>query len=220
MGKPKKLDILFEDLIDIALSINKNTIANKSKPKEDKIPTDKFIRQFGISRKDFSETIKDTEIKYNPSTFLYDIPKVLSGNNKVTSVDVVTVDGNEQESNYKVTTENKQQSNNKLTTIDEPTQNLTVNLKNIPSELRKVMLLSAELEEVVHWYRKHKNDDMIIDIPEININHLDLEGELTVRSFKTYTKVLDKFTEYCKGKKETQKDLIALAIIEFMEKYK
>jgi hypothetical protein len=220
MGNPKKLDISFENLMDIALSINENTIANKSKSKNEKIPTDKFIRQFGISRKDFSETIKNTEIKYNPSTFLYDIPKVLSGNNKVTNDDIMLIGSNEQESNYKVTTENKQQSNNKLTKIDQPTKNLTTNLKNIPSELRKVMALSAELEEVVHWYRKHKNDDMIIEVPEININHSDLEGDLTVRSFKTYTKVLDKFADYCKGKKETQKDLIALAIVEFIEKYK
>lgn len=71
MSKPKKLDLPISELNKIALSINKNTIANRTKIKEEKITTDTFIKQFGIQRKDFSETIKDTNIKYNKSTFQY-----------------------------------------------------------------------------------------------------------------------------------------------------
>ena len=71
MSKAKKLELTVYMLIEIAKAINKNTIANRSR--DEKIPTDKFIRQFGINRKDFSETIKDTNIKYNRSTFFYDI---------------------------------------------------------------------------------------------------------------------------------------------------
>jgi len=41
-----------------------------------------------------------------------------------------------------------------------------------------------------------------------------------VRSFKTYARVLDKFAVFCKSKKEMQKDLIALALVEFMNTYK
>ena len=219
IGNPKKLAISLEKLISIALSINKNTLANKSKTKEEKIPTDKFIKRFEINRKDFSFTIKDTEIKYNKSTFLYDIPEGLTINNKVTNVDITPIESNKQQSNYKVTTEGTQQSNQIVTPIEKK-QSISTNLKNLPVELRKIIDQSSEIEEMLYWYRHHKDDDKIIEVPEIDVNHADLQGELMVRSFKTYAKVLDKFAIFCKGKKEMQKDLIALALVEFMNTYK
>ena len=76
MSKPKKLELTIVKLKEIAESINENTTANRSKSKEAKISTDMYIKQFEINRKDFSETIKDTDIKYNKSTFLYDIGEV------------------------------------------------------------------------------------------------------------------------------------------------
>lgn len=219
ISNPKELDISLEKLAFISLAINKNTIANKNKTKDEKIPTDKFIKKFGINRKDFSFTIRTTEIKYNKSTFLYDVPKVLSSNNKVTNADIIPLEVNKQQSNYKVTIENPQQSNQIVTSIEKQ-PSLPTNLKNLPPELRKIINQSQEIEEMLYWYRHHKDDDKIIDIPEIDVNHDDLEGELMVRSFKTYARVLDKFALFCKGKKEMQKDLIALALVEFMDTYK
>ena len=37
---------------------------------------------------------------------------------------------------------------------------------------------------------------------------------------KSYASAVDRFAEYCKGKKEMQKDLVALALVELMDKYK
>lgn len=219
IGNPKKLDISLEKLMSISLSINENTIANKHKIKEEKISTDKFIQQFNINRKDFSFTIKDTEINYNKSTFLYDVPKVLTNNNKATNVAIMPVEASEQQSNYKVTTEGSQLNNQKVTPIEKQ-QSLSTNLKNLPVELRKIINQSAEIEEMLYWYRHHKDDNKIVEIPEIDVNHVELQGELMVRSFKTYARVLDKFAVFCKGKKEMQKDLIALALVEFMDTYK
>lgn len=216
MGNPKKLDISFEKLIFISLEINKNTIANKSKTKEERISTDKFIRQLGFNRKNYSFTIKDTAIKYNKSTFLYDVPEASPYNNKATNNDIVTFETNKQQSNIKVTKEHEQQSNHKVTTAEYP----ITNLKTLPVELRKMINQSEEIDEMLYWYRHHKDDDKIIEIPEIDINNKNLEGDLMVRSFKTYIKVLDKFALFCKDKKEMQKDLIALALVEFMDRYK
>lgn len=212
MGKSKKLDISLEKLVSIALSINENTIANKHKLKEEKISTDKFIQQFNINRKDFSFTIKDTEINYNKSTFLYDVPQVLISNNEITNADTIPLEEYKPKSNYKVTIIEKPKSNQKVTPI--------TNLKTLPMELQKVINQSADIDEMLSWYKHHKDDDKIIEVPEIDVNHIDLQGELMVRSFKTYAKVLDKFTIFCKGKKEMQKDLIALALVEFMGTYK
>lgn len=205
MSKPKKLDLSIDKLAIIASALNENILANKNRSKEEKISTDTLIKDFGINRKDFSETIKDTEIKFNKSTFLYDIPSTLLSNNKVTLID------------KKAAIAIKQQSNNKVTPKKNHSQFI---MENLPSEFRKIVSLSEEIEEMLTWYQLHKDDSKIIDIPEININRPELEGETTTRSFKTYVKVLDTFAEYCKGKKETQKDLLALALVEFMDKYK
>ena len=61
IGNPKKLDMPLEKLVSISLAINKNTIANKSKTKDERIPTDKFIRQF----EDDDKIIKIPEININ-----------------------------------------------------------------------------------------------------------------------------------------------------------
>ena len=97
MSKPKILDLTIEKLKEIAQSINENTAANRTKSKEAKISTDIFIKQFEINRKDFSETIKDTDIKYNKSTFLYDIGEV---NLSTTKVNIKGVNKNSENVNY------------------------------------------------------------------------------------------------------------------------
>jgi hypothetical protein len=74
MSEGKKLNIEYSKLVEIARALNENTVANKSRDKENKISNDKFIRtKFNISRKNFTATIKDTDISYNVSTHLYDI---------------------------------------------------------------------------------------------------------------------------------------------------
>ena len=45
-----------------------------------------------------------------------------------------------------------------------------------------------------------------------------LEGEIKARSFKTYKSVVDKFVGYCKENKLCQKDCIAIALLDFMNK--
>jgi len=45
-----------------------------------------------------------------------------------------------------------------------------------------------------------------------------LDGEVVTRSVRTYKNVLDKFAQYCKENKLSQKDFIAIALIDFMKK--
>ena len=45
-----------------------------------------------------------------------------------------------------------------------------------------------------------------------------LQGEIKARSFKTYKSVVDKFVVYCKENKLCQKDCIAIALLDFMNK--
>lgn len=215
---PKKLDIPFEQLVNIAKAINENTILNRARAKEKKIGTDSFIRKFDINRKDFAATIKDTSISYNPSTFLYEIPDNYSGNTKVTldhkSLSNTKVIPNDNEKNQMVS-----QSNNKV--IPKKSNTSIVVHKEIVQAVKNIIDMEyPELRNMVELFKKEQECKNIIELPEININNPRLKGEVISKSFKTYKTVIDDFIEFSKSKKETQKDLVALALIEFIEKYK
>lgn len=212
LSKPKKLDLPLDKLKEIAIELNKNTIANRNRSKEDKIPTDKYIRQFGILRKDFSETIKDTCISYNRKTFLYDIDAEIENSNTIKIVE--NTDVNEKKNN-EVTPSN---TNNKINSNTKVTPSNTIGNTDI------IKVLKEELPEIFEIIELYKNKEMKEEVLEnkkaINIDKNKLNGEVITRSVKTYKNVLDDFGQFCKKKNETQKDLLSMALLEFMDKYR
>lgn len=58
----------------------------------------------------------------------------------------------------------------------------------------------------------------IIKNYKLSTTNMILDGEIVTRSVRTYKNVLDKFVKYCKDNKLSQKDSIAIALIEFMKK--
>ena len=188
-------DININELINIAESINQNTIENKKKEKEDRINTDKFIMmKFKISRKRFSKLIKGTSIKYNPKSHMYDVPETIN-DSKLSSSN---------SNNFEIGTSNDD------------------NLPEIKiDEIKKIIEKEyPELLEIIDLYRKNNTNIVEKSSKEININRPELNGELFSKSFKTYKKVIDDFVEFSSKRVETQKDLIAIALLELMEKYK
>ncbi|EHK2346900.1 hypothetical protein KCK39_002909 [Clostridium perfringens] len=227
MSKAKKLDLSLEELKVIAIELNENTIANRSRSKKDKIVTDKYIRKFNITRKDFSETIKGTGISYNRSTFLYDIDleKINSAaiikDSKVDSVNLKK----ESESNTKecklncnVKEDRSKKvtpSNNKITLSN---TKVTPKEKNDKDTIDIIKILEEQLPEVLELVKEYKKNNFT-EKNILNLENEKLSGESITRSFKTYKKVLDDFSLFCKNRKESQKDLLAIALIEFMERY-
>lgn len=219
MSKPKKLDLPIEKLKEIAQSINENTLANRSRIKEDKIPTDKFIRQFEINRKDFSETIKDTNIKYNKSTFFYDIESSDEVHFSTTNVNLKEVNKSSEKVNPTKPLKKQESYQQIPQNNSKEIQSIPNNTFQLPNEFKELLSLTGELKEMVGWYRNQTNTN-IIEIPEININISKLSGEVITRSFKMYKEIAEDFSKYADSRKETQKDLISLALLEFMQKYK
>lgn len=219
MNNPKKVDLPIEKLKEITLAINANTIANKSRSKEDKISTDKFIKQFGINRKNFSETIKDTDIKYNRSTFFYDIGSNGQVNFLTTKVNLEEVNKSSEKVN--VTKPMEKQKVYQETTKSRPKeiQSIPMNTVALPAEFKEILSLTGDLKEMLSWYRKQTNTN-IIEISELNINNPKLSGEVVTRSFKMYKEIAEDFSEFADSRKETQKDLISLALVEFINKYR
>lgn len=189
-------DLNIAELSNIANSINKNTIENRKRKKEDRLVTDKFIiMKFKISRKKFSKLIKDTPIKYNPKSHMYDVPinddKLSVNNNKLSSF-----------------------NNNFSASNDD---NLSkINTENIKNIIEKEY---PEILDIINLYKKNKVNFIEKENKKIDIHRHELQGELFSKSFKTYKKVLDDFVEFCSKRVEKQRDLIAIALLEFMEKY-
>ena len=219
MSKPIKLDLPIERLKEIAQSINENTLANRSRIKEDKIPTDKFIRQFEINRKDFSETIKDTNIKYNKSTFFYDIESSKEVHFLTTKVNLNEVNKSSEKVNSTKPLKKQESYQQTSQSNSKEIQSIPNNTFKLPNEFKELLSLTGELKEMVGWYRNQTNTN-IIELPEININIPKLSGEVITRSFKMYKEIAADFSKYADSRKETQKDLISLALLEFMQKYK
>ncbi|MBU3187678.1 hypothetical protein [Clostridium estertheticum] len=219
MSNPKKIDLPIEELKKITLAINENIIANKSRSKEDKITTDKFIKQFGINRKNFSETIKDTNIFYNKSTFFYDIEIDGEENFPATKVNSKQVNIGSEKINYSKPVKNQEVY--QVTTESKPKeiQNISKDKFQIPSEFKEILSLTGDLKEMLSWYKKQTNTN-IIELPELNINNPKLGGEVVTRSFKMYKEIAEDFSCFAESRKETQKDLISLALVEFINKYR
>ncbi|MGK0468459.1 hypothetical protein [Clostridium sp.] len=229
MSKAKELNLPIEKLIEIAKALNKNTIANKDKNKEEKISTDKFIKDtFNVNRKDYIETIKGTGVGYNKSTFLYDIPDATEGKKKSqfsnTLVTPVENKGSTQNlsNNSQETFLEKINSNTKVIPVKKYNNNTSVVLKTEVRDAVKATIKTEypEIEEMINWYRNQKTNENIIDVPEIELSNSMLKGDVVSRSVKTYKIALDEFVGFCKERKETQKDLIALALVEFINKYR
>lgn len=202
-------DVNINELINIAESINQNTIENKNKEKEDRINTDKFIMmKFKISRKKFSKLIKGTSIAYNPKSHMYDVPETIN-DSKLNDNKLLVNDS-------KLSSSNSNDSNN----LGSGTSN-DDNLPGIKTEEIKKIIEKEypELLEIIDLYRKNNTNVVKKSSKEININRPELKGELFSKSFKTYKKVIDDFVKFCSKRVETQKDLIAIALLEFMEKY-
>lgn len=199
MSKAKKLNLTMPELVGIAQAINKNTITNKSRSKDKKINTDTFIRQFGINRKNFSETIKDTDINYNKSTFQYVSDGLNNGSDTLA-------------------TPTEKPYNNNDDTIVVKNKNIETNVAIVEFENMK-----SGLSEMLEWYKVQKKKENIIDI-EIPIIHIDKEKltELAVtRGFKVYPSVVVEFKEFCKQNSQyTMQDLMAMSMKEYMIKYK
>lgn len=190
------------ELIQIASALNQNIIKNKDRDRDHKISTDEFIMsKFNISRKKFSKLIIDTGIKYNKTTHMYDVPADAEINDNKLSV-IISKKTNNSRSN------NKESNDDKLSVIT---------VEKVKKVIEKEY---PEILKIIELYKKNKVDLNREESKKIDINRPELQGELFSKSFKTYKDILNDFVNFCSGRVEKQKDLVAIALLEFMEKYR
>jgi hypothetical protein len=223
MSKAKKLNLTLPELIEIAKAINKNTLANRNKSADEKINTDIFIKQFGINRKDFSETIKNTTIKYNKSTFQYDIE---SPNNNSETL-VATSKPLQNNKGDTLVAPDEYTKGETIVTLKENNKSETVVVKAEAIGSNVVIVefenMKSELMEMLEWYKTQRKKENIIDIeiPIISIDKEKLTEAAVTRGFKIYPNVVSEFKEFCNQNSQyNMQDLMAMALVEYMDKYK
>jgi len=219
MSKARNLDLSLKELVSIAVAINENTIENKIRLKDEKIPTDKFVRQFGVNRKDFSETIKLTEINYNKSTFLYDVPKSIKSTE---SVENQGFNKSETPVINKSVTKVSNVKELETVVIEKKTKNETsVMIKNMKEEVQEFSNIKIEINEMLGWYRNQKNI-IDVEIPVIKIDSQKFKNEQAItRGVKLYLSAFNIFKDFCleNGQYKMQ-DLVSMALIEYANKYR
>ena len=87
-----------------------------------------------------------------------------------------------------------------------PTQSV-ITQRNTPVTQDKIELIEDEINILKIIARNYK----------ISTRSYELEGEIVTRSVRTYKNVLEQFASYCKENNLSQKDSIALALIDFMK---
>jgi hypothetical protein len=204
VGNAKKLDLKYDELVNIAIALNQNILANKTRSKEERISTDHFIRQqFDISRKDFSFTCKDYGITYNPTTFLYEIPnhnaKVMSSNVIASPKELIAASTEHCKSNAK---------QNILPKPIENTNNIEALLLQLIDMVKgnsnKVEPIRAELSSSI-----------------MNLTSNNTKDDVKSHCNKVYEPVYIEFKRVCDSYQEfLNQDLFSLALLEFIKKYK
>lgn len=106
------------------------------------------------------------------------------------------------------------------------------NMLELPTDIKKELLnmvgwykkqqdKEEEREEVYSWIKKQMQlENKIVNVAEIQIDKEKLTGEVKTRSFTIYSNVLEKFNGFCKEKPYSKQDLLSMALLEYIEKYK
>lgn len=83
--------------------------------------------------------------------------------------------------------------------------------------------MKSGLVEMLEWYKCQRLKENIIEIemPLISIDKERLTEQAVTRGFKIYPSIVTQFKEFCKENSQfTMQDLMATALIEYMDKYK
>lgn len=106
--------------------------------------------------------------------------------------------------------------------IKENNNNNTNEILGIKKTKQEIIKSNNKIKSVPEEHFLTQEEIKILKVIAKNYNKTNteykLEGEIKARSFKTYKSVVDKFVVYCKENKLCQKDCIAIALLDFMNK--
>jgi hypothetical protein len=119
----------------------------------------------------------------------------------------------------------KQQPEDNYNSVTNELQNKNVILKAISTIAPKAQILIEltksyeKIQEVLDWYETKQKG--LIETPELIIDGKISHGDHSSRTFRVNTNIMKEFDKFgTKRKQFRTQDLISLALLEFIEKYK
>lgn len=157
----------------------------------------KILKKYNLARNTVSDTFKRNGYIYNKNKYIYEMSE-----------------------QKQVITENKQKTN--ITTFNEKKENIRIDL-DIQKDLMKMIdwyrQEHDEIRDVLSWYKEFKDTKDIIELPNLEIDELVINGEIKTRSFTINENLLKMFNDFSKNKPFSKQDLLGQAILEFVRKY-
>lgn len=168
---------------------------------------DRFIKHGYVFNKELKQYKKDNEYKDNTSIF----PDNIKKDKKPGEV-----------KKYKENTNILQLKNinNKIVVPkDEYKENANIFKDNeINEKILRLVPKYTDIEEMLTWYNNQKN---IVEAIELKINSDRLTGDVKTTTIRLYTDVWSDFREFSEKFKEYKSmDLVSMALVEYMDKYK
>lgn len=164
-----------------------------------KSKTVKEVRsELGVSEKLFQKEIKRLGYKYNQKTKQYDLIDYKD------NIKVIDCKSSDYESNTKIIHDKDYKSNTNV--ID----------KNKELDVNKVADLIEDydtLKSIIKWFKDRENtiDRIVIDLPDA----ADKRTTILINEI-----IYNQFNEFCNNHKEySKKDLMAMALLEYIRKY-
>ena len=94
------------------------------------------------------------------------------------------------------------------------------NTKEAKNKMLNILEKHDDIEEMIQWYHNQKNV-IEVDLNELKINSDKLYGEVKTTTVRLYVEVWEQFREFSEGYKEYKAmDLVNMAMVEYMERYK
>lgn len=190
-----------------------------------------------IGEKNFQKQIKELGYKYNQKSKRYvKIGKDYDSNTLVTPKEIkndydnnTTVISEESKDNYDSNTTVIQKTkqgdydNNTVVTKHKNYTKVSNSYNFSDLDLSKMVNLikySSDIMDMLEWFKNKEYENTIVEVKSNNSINIDLSPEYKRTSILVNKKVYDKFDEFCEKHKEfAKKDLLSMAIKEYITKY-
>lgn len=182
------------------------------------ISNNKICDTIGIPRTTLRDRFKKAGYKFDTKEKCYKSVTNETPTNDVSNTKV-TPSKNIPNPNPILPQENKDQYKNE-TIIPIENLNQIMDIVNFKNDLVELINLKQDIKETIDAVKKYEFEKNIIDIPDLKIDFSKMNGEIRSRSFKVYDDVIEKFLNFAKKNNSfKQQDLLAQAMIEFIERY-
>ncbi|MGO0885173.1 hypothetical protein ACTPDI_20585 [Clostridioides difficile] len=130
----------------------------------------------------------------------------------------------------KINSSNKENSSYYSNTSVIPHDSISINssesispiyeIKKLEKDLRELIENKEDIFKAIEFFKKAEEEKNIVDIIQFKIDAEKLTGDISVKSFKIYSDVFEKFLEFTEKNKSFKKqDILAQFILDGIQRY-